>query len=375
MDSSSPVCPDLQMRRKLKLATLDWMRKAGVFDRVANSRWRRERLLILCYHGVSLEDEHLWRPALYIEQALLKRRLETLRDMQCSVLPLAEALTRLRLRDLPPRSVAITFDDGTYDFYKQAYPLLKQYGFPVTVYQTTYYTDHEFPVFNLMCSYLLWKRRAEKLLDASELGLSESIVESKGEPKDLRTEVARHRVVRALIDLAERENLNGGQKNELARRLAVILRVDYSEQLAKRTLQLMNQRELAEVATNGVDVQLHTHRHRTPEEEHLFRQEIRDNRERIRALTGKEAAHFCYPGGIYRKQFVGWLQEEGIVSATTCDAALVTRDDNPYLLPRVVDTSGRSQPEFESWLCGAGAMLSMRRTAPQHYIVPKDRED
>ena len=55
--------------------------------------------------------------------------------------------------------MSITFDDGTYDFYKQAYPIVKRYGFPVTVYQTTYYSDRGLPVFNLICSYLLWKRR------------------------------------------------------------------------------------------------------------------------------------------------------------------------------------------------------------------------
>lgn len=321
-------------------------------------------MLILCYHGVSLEDEHLWRPSLYVEQALLRKRLDALHDMQCAVLPLGEALTRLQFRDLPPRSVAITFDDGTYDFYRQAYPLLKQHSFPVTVYQTTYYMDHELPVFNLICSYLLWKGRGRQVLDARELGLSES--------QDLRTELARHQIVRWLVNLSERENLNGQQKNGLAASLAKILGIDYSALVEKRILQLMNERELAEVVANGVDVQLHSHRHRTPDAEVPFRQEISENRDRIRALTGREASHFCYPSGIYQKQFVGWLEKEKVISATTCDVGLVNRHDNPYLLPRFVDTSGRTQLEFESWLCGVGDLLAVRRASSQRYILPKD---
>lgn len=352
------------MRRKLKLATLDLIRGAGGFDLLANSRWRQDRLLILCYHGVSLEDEHQWRPSLYIEQALLRKRLQALHDMRCSVLPLGEALSKLRFRELPPRSVAITFDDGTYDFFKQAYPLLKQHGFPVTVYQTTYYMDHEMPVFNLICSYMLWKARGKQSLDARELGLSESM--------DLRTELARHRIVRGLIDLSDRENLNGRQRNDLAGRLAKSLGIDYSTLVGKRILQLMNDRELTEVVANGVDVQLHTHRHRTPDAEVSFLQEIIENRERIRALTGREASHFCYPSGIYHRQFVGWLEKEKVISATTCDVGLVNRRDNPYLLPRLVDTSGRTQLEFESWLCGVGDLFALRKAAPQRYIVPKD---
>jgi hypothetical protein len=228
------------MRRKLKLASLDLIKRAGLFERVANSHWRQQRLLILCYHGISLEDEHLWRPFLYIQPALLEKRLEALHAMRCTVLPLAEALSRLQSADLPPRSVAITFDDGTFDFYKQAYPRLKQRGFPVTVYQTTYYTDHQMPVFNLICSYMLWKRRLERSIDARDLGLSESM--------DLRTELGRHRFVRGLIDLSERENLTGRQKNDLAARLAAILGIDYAQLVSRRILQLMNPQELAEAS-------------------------------------------------------------------------------------------------------------------------------
>jgi peptidoglycan/xylan/chitin deacetylase (PgdA/CDA1 family) len=354
----------LKMRRKIKLATLGLMKRGGVFDRVADSRWRRERLLILCYHGFSLDDEHVWRPALYLEPELLAARLETLRNLRYSVLPLSEALNRLQARDLPPRSVVLTFDDGTFDFYKLAYPLLKRDGLPATVYQTTYYSDHQLPVFNLTCSYLLWKRRGERSVDLRELGL--------GEAADLRTQLGRHRMVRELIDTTDRENLTGEQKNEVVRRLAGILGIDYQALIAKRMLQVMNAKEVAEVAASGIDVQLHTHRHRTPDEEESFRREIRENRNRILALTGHEANHFCYPSGIYRREWIEWLKGEQIVSAVTCDAGMVSRSSNPYLLPRVVDTSGRSQLEFESWLCGVGNLVAMRKAAPQQYVVPRD---
>ena len=349
------------MRRKIKLTALALLRSAGVFRLVANSSWRRQRLLILCYHGVSLEDEHLWRPQLYVQAELLQKRLEMLRSLDCSVLPLNEGLERLRSRDLPPRSVAITFDDGMHDFYKQAYPLLKKYDLPVTVYQTTYYTSQETPIFNLICSYMLWKRRGQQLTAPRDLGISEAM--------DLRTELRRHRVVRSLIEFSQRENLSGLQKNELAGRLAAKLGLDYAELAAKRILQLMNAREVAEVGSNGVDVQLHTHRHCTPKDETAFRREITENREKIQALTGRDARHFCYPGGVYQQEFVGWLKKEDVVSATTCDVGLADRHDNPYLLPRLLDTSARSQLEFESWLGGVGSLLVVHRAALQRYIV------
>ena len=51
-----------------------------------------------------------------------------------------------------PRAWPFTFDDGGYDFYTVAFPLLKSHEFPVTVYQTTYYSDYQQPIFNLVCS-------------------------------------------------------------------------------------------------------------------------------------------------------------------------------------------------------------------------------
>src|SRR6266446_5957337 len=136
------------MKRTLKRAALQLLKSTGVFRLVRDSTWRRHRLLILCYHGISQEDEHLWRPGLYLEPSRLEQRLEFLRQGQYNVLPLGEALKLLRAKELPSRSVAITFDDGAYDFFKLASPLLKRFGFPVTVYQTTYYSDRQVPVFN-----------------------------------------------------------------------------------------------------------------------------------------------------------------------------------------------------------------------------------
>ena len=353
-----------QMLRNTKLAALGALRGAGVFNLLADSNWRRNRLLILCYHGTSLEDEHQWRPALYLSPHTLEQRLQVLQSMRCSVLPLGEALERLQARDLPPRSVAVTFDDGMYDFYRQARPLLSKYSIPVTVYQTTYYSDHAMPIFNLICSYMLWKRRADQPPPVPELGLNE--------PMNLRTELGRHRVVRSLIELSVRDHLTGVQKNEIAARLAEVLGIDYAALTSKRILQLMSADEISEIAKDGIDVQLHTHRHRTPEDEGLFRREIVENRQRIQSFTGNDARHFCYPSGVYRSEFFSWLEKENVLSATTCDVGLAQPGDNPLLLSRFVDTSARTKLEFESWVSGVGALIAFRKVAPQRYIIPRD---
>jgi peptidoglycan/xylan/chitin deacetylase (PgdA/CDA1 family) len=326
---------------------------------MADSKWRRNRLLILCYHGISRYDEHVWRPSLYMHLGVLRQRLEILKQGRYNVLRLGEALQRLQTGDLPPRGVALTFDDGGYDFYAAGFPVIKSFGFPVTVYQTTYYSDHQMPVFNLVCSYLLWKGRDRVLHNPKELGLSD--------PLDLRTERGRMHMVRKLVLDADASNLTGVQKNDLAAKLAKSLDISYDEIVSSRIFQLMNSSERAELAAAGVDFQLHTHRHRTPLEERLFRKEIQDNRQSMQKL-GETAIHFCYPSGVYRPEFQNWLQMENVVSATTCDSGLASRRSNPFLLPRLVDTSARSAVEFEAWLSGLAPVLTVRKAAPQ--IIP-----
>jgi hypothetical protein len=181
-------------------------------------------------------------------------------------------------------------------------------------------------------------------------------------------------VVRALIDLAERENMTGRQKDELAARVAKFLRLDYEALAAKRILQLMNAKEIQEIAAEGVDIQLHTHRHRTPEDQVLFEREVSDNRTRIREIAGVNPVHFCYPSGVYRPQFLAWLEKQQVVSATTCDTGLVTKDSPQLLLPRYIDNQRRTELEFESWLAGVGEFLAMRRAAKQRYIPLNDNE-
>lgn len=352
------------MQKYIRRTALQVLRGAGVFRLVRNSQWRQQRLLILCYHGIAQEDEHEWRPGLYMHPRVLEQRLQILKDGRYNVVGLGDGLQSLRERRLPPRSVAITFDDGCYDFYSQAYPLLKRFGFPVTVYQTTYYSDYQKPIFNLTCSYLLWQRRGALVEKGAELGLDQ--------PMDLRTEASRHQIVLKLVKRSEAEGLTGAQKNEIAAKLAILLGVDYERMATKRILHLMTAGEIAELAHAGVDFQLHTHRHRTPEDEASFKKEIEDNRERLHEILGKDAAHFCYPSGVYKASFLGWLKEEKVISATTCDAGLVSRESDPLLLPRLVDTSARSGLEFESWLNGVGSMLAMRKAASQRYIPHQD---
>lgn len=339
--------------KKLKRATLHSLKGVGAFGVVQDSRWRRRRLLILAYHGVSLGDEHLWDYTQFMSPETFRERMKLLRKNRATVLPLGEAIERMYAGDLPERAVAITFDDGTQDFYSSAFPIIKEFGFPVTLYLTSFYSRFDRPIFDVFCSYLLWKGR-DSTLDLQPLT-------GEGRMFDLSSSSTRSEATGVLRRFARAQKFSAEDKNELIVRLARQLKVDHDELVARRVLHILKPEEVTRLAAEGVDVQLHTHRHRVPLDRVLFRREIEDNRSEIREMTGETPVHFCYPSGVHDPAFLPWLRELGVRSATTCETGYAAPESEPLLLPRLLDVSSLSAIEFEGWLAGVSAALPRRR--------------
>lgn len=56
---------------------------------------------------------------------------------------------------LPPLAIAITFDDGFSDTYRYAFPILKRYGIPATIFVSTGYVDTQRPFWFELAAYLV----------------------------------------------------------------------------------------------------------------------------------------------------------------------------------------------------------------------------
>jgi len=339
----------LLLRPMLKLAKRTLLKAAqrtGVFAVVSRSRWRTNRLLILGYHGVALEDEHQWDPALYLSPEQFRARMEWLARGGGAVLPLGEALDRLYQGTLPPRSVALTFDDGFHDFYAVAHPILRQLGLPATVYLTSFYCTTPLPVFDPACAYILWKGRGQTIDGA---GLA-----ADGKPLALASAAGRQDAWQRIQRFAAQSGAGAEGKRRLLEALAARLGVDYAALCQRRLLHIMTPEEVRRVHTQGVDVQLHTHRHRVPRQLELFQREILDNRAALQHLLpgAPPATHFCYPSGECAPEFLPWLRELGVVSAVTCQPGLASRASDPLRLPRLIDVGGLAPIELEGWLSG-----------------------
>ena len=353
----------MSVLKTAKLLTLNVGKSMGVLHALRQSTWRQNQLLILAYHGVSIDDEHLWDSDLFLTSDQFRRRMQALKDYGCTVLPLTDALQKLWNGRLPTCSVVLTFDDGSSDFYSRAFPILQEFGWPSTIYLTSYYANYNRPVFDVMCSYLLWKARG-RVADLS------GVIDGCNSV-DLTPAESRERAATAIREFSRREKFSAAQKDELLNVLAERLGVDYQAILSKRILHLLSVDELATLGAAGVDIQLHTHRHHAPKTRDSFLMELEENKKFI-ARFGKLPNHFAYPHGLYAPCYLPWLDDFNVASATTCEPGLATNQSHPYKLPRLVDTSSLTLIELEGWISGFSKFLPRRATKlgtdiPPHY--------
>ena len=89
---------------------------------------------ILTYHNFTTEEGESYK----INISNFEKQMEYLAVHNYSVISLSELLTGLSVGQLPLKPVVITIDDGFKSTFTLAYPVLKKYNFPATLFL---YTD------------------------------------------------------------------------------------------------------------------------------------------------------------------------------------------------------------------------------------------
>ncbi len=104
---------------------------ASIFVAVDSAR----EIPILMYHRV---DTGGGDSGLFVTPETFEQQMEFLKIHNYRVVPLADLVRDLKagLR-IPQKTVAITFDDGNGDNFKNAFPVLRKLNFPATIFMIT----------------------------------------------------------------------------------------------------------------------------------------------------------------------------------------------------------------------------------------------
>ena len=340
------------MKGGLQKAALLGLKYTGCF-------WLARRLTgnglrILCYHGISVADEHEFRGRLFMRLETFKARMEQLRNLGHPVISLDEAVDGLKGGGFPRGAVVVTFDDGWKPACTEALPWLAEQGWPVTLYVTSYHAARQTQVANVAIQYLFWATRFNRL-ELAEL------------PERYDLTVQQTRVAAQEAALAYCAALPGAEARQaFVLKLGTALGVDMTSMRDLGAFMLASQEELKALVDFGVDLQLHTHRHTVTENgRSVLKREIADNREFLDRLTEAQLRHFCYPSGVYDRDMWPELSSLGVVSATTCESGFNYRDTPPLALRRILDEETLSPLEFEAELSG---ILESAKWVKRHFV-------
>lgn len=337
------------MTDKLKALFLYCCKFIGLF---VLSKWLyKNQLRILCYHNFDDVDGDVsqWRPGLVMKPHTFKKRLQFLANNNYSVLPLSDAIQNLADNKLPASSTVITIDDGWAATKYIAHKLLTERKFPYTVYITSYYSQKETPVFNVLIPYIFWKSPKKNIRIKDDIISIKGLVSLKDKP-------CVETIVSEIIEYGH-SNLTYHERVELTKKWCEKLDVDYGNIEESRVFNLLTSEEIKSMAQSGVDIQLHSHRHRWPCDEKDALRELEENKQYLEPIVGRTLTHFCYPSGLWSVEQLPFLKKACIKSATTCASGLNTYQTNIQTLKRFLDGEDKSQIEFEAEICGFKTLL------------------
>lgn len=126
--------------------------------------WHPRKASILMYHSIG-ENEVVFN----VTPEDFEKQLDYLKRKNYKVMKLKELVEKLKSgKEIEKKSVVLTLDDGFKDNYSNAFPILKKYGFPATIFLATAYMGKDMNNSqNLPLNIMSWDSARE--MESSEL--------------------------------------------------------------------------------------------------------------------------------------------------------------------------------------------------------------
>ncbi len=286
-------------------------------DRIAPRAQGAGRLCVLTYHRILngpdyLQDEEP-------DSAGFRWQMQVLAE-HFNVLPLHQAVAMLSAERMPPRAVAVTFDDGYRAVHDLALPILREFSLPATVFVTSGYLD----------GGCMWNDviiEAVRLIPATSLDLRAINLGTIS----LAGEAARKQAARMLV--AHAKYLPPAERLHLTEMLRQQVRAPMPPLMLDRAM-------VASLHQAGIEVGGHTVTHPILSriDDAAAAAEISDNKRELEAIVGQPLRVFAYPNGKHQRDFdqrhIGMVEHAGYQAAVTTAPWAATGADNRYTIPR-----------------------------------------
>jgi len=273
----------------LKRSGLALLDTIGVLD-LARA-WRQERSVVLTYHGVlsGTDDTNDFLNHNFVAEEAFDRHL---RFITSHYRPISlKDLVACYRRNVapPPRSIALTFDDGFANNCTVAFPLLRRYSIPFTVFLTTELIDRP--------GAQLWTERVKRAVYLYPEGSVTIRLLDREFACDLRSPAAREDSARRILQILKRQAPH--VRDESVEKIETVCGRPPLATADGERYTFLTWTQVKDMAAAGVEFGSHTVSHpilTTLDDETLAR-ELRHSKEQIEEALGVECYAFAYPNG------------------------------------------------------------------------------
>ncbi len=296
---------------------------------------KRRLSVVLMYHRVVDVKEGNGgglQPGMYVTPNVFKRQMSYL-ARHYKVVDLDAFIHLLRARSRFPRNTCLlTFDDGWKDTYSHAFPVLRKYHLPATVFLVSDYVNTERvfwteKAFNLLAKYLQEEEPEGNSLEKDRSLFRKEVFHPLGHPS-LTPLQKIEMILETLKQLGHTDRERAIHELEA--------RVEDRRIAESPQAVVLNWDQVLEMGQVNITFGAHTKTHAilprlSPAE---AEEEIVESKKTIERQLRKECVAFCYPNGDY-DQNIQRIVSENYSCAFTTRSGFVTPGDDLYQLKRI----------------------------------------
>lgn len=277
------------------------------------------QVAIVFYHRVGSVTDTWSERSISVE--VFRTQLELLcRDFE--VISLDSLVRCLQSRGpLPRKAIVLTFDDGYRDNYLHAFPILRQFKVPATVYLATGYLDTGDMYWWDKARYCV---RTTRMQNIEIHGLGSYPLGTENERS-----VAQVDIVRKLKRVPDEVRIAALEA------LARLPGVEIDPHLGKSMV--LSWEDVRDMDNSGIAFGSHsvTHPILTKLSAQQAWEEIRQSKKSVQERLGKEATTFSYPNGDFNGQIEGLVERAGFTSGVGTLARLVDCREDLFAMGRI----------------------------------------
>lgn len=283
-------------------------------------RINRDEILILMYHRFSRETNPY-----KISGDEFAAHLEYL-SKHNRVLSLSETINYLQNgKSLPPNTTVITIDDGYADAYEIAFPILKKFNFPATVYAVTGFLDGKRWLWTDLMRFVLLQTKFNSIN-----------IEFKNEKINCALTSENRRLETASRINSRLKKMPDQEKETKIKEIAESLKVEIPEKPTSEYAP-MSWEQAAKTDAENVRIESHTVTHPilTNVSQSRMDFELQNSKRRLEEVLNRKVENFCYPNGSLNKNARTAVENAGYKCAVTTEFGFNQKSANLFLLKRI----------------------------------------